>query len=62
MSSATKKINMILVSSLPSTKTQIFSVFKILLYNHKNFISNEKTKRYTSIAIAVCMTKYSFYG
>lgn len=56
VSSATKKIDMILVSGMLSMKTQIFSVSKILLDNHKNFISNEKIKRYISIAITVCMT------
>lgn len=47
---------MILFPGLLSMKTQIFSVFKILLDNHKNFISNEKIKRYISIENTVCMT------
>ena len=56
VSSATKKIDMILFPGLLSMKTQIFSVFKLLLDNCKNFISNEKIKRYISIAITACMT------
>lgn len=56
VSSETKKIDMILVPGLISMKTQIFSIFKILLDNRKNFISNEKIKRYISIIITVCMT------
>lgn len=51
MSSTTKKIDMVLVSGFLSVKTQIFSVFKILLGNHKNFISNEKIKNILALLL-----------